>query len=52
MSVYKAGSLPPSGYVARHEWAWVQIRAGLRQVKCPDGLWRFPQEIKALEKPE
>lgn len=32
-------------YLARHEWARVQLRGGLRQLRCPKcGRWRFPQE--------
>lgn len=43
---FKVGSKPPLGYVDRSEWAAVQIAGGLRPVQCPDGLWRFPQELK------
>jgi hypothetical protein len=42
---FKRGDPPPSGYLERAEWARVQLRAGLRQKRCPScGLWRFPQE--------
>jgi chemotaxis protein histidine kinase CheA len=36
---------PPEGYLAWHEWARYQHRAGLRQRRCPVCcLWKFPQE--------
>lgn len=42
---WKAGDPPPSGYLDWHEWAGVQHRAGLRQLRCADcGKLRFPQE--------
>lgn len=42
----KAGGPPPSGYIAWHEWAEIQDKAGLKQVTCGQcGLWRFPQEL-------
>lgn len=44
---YKAGDLPPGGYVERQEWASVQAKAGLRQRECPNcPKWLFPQETK------
>jgi hypothetical protein len=44
---FKAGDPPPSGYVEWHEWASVQLRAGLRQKRCEScGRYRFPQELK------
>ena len=43
---YKVGELPPTGYSQWHEWAGVQHRGGLRQVRGPDGKWKFPQELK------
>ena len=45
---YKPGDPPPksNGYLECHEWAAVQIKAGLRQVVCGYcGLWKFPQEL-------
>jgi hypothetical protein len=34
------------GYVAWHEWAAIQEKAGLRQSRCGIcGLWRYPQEL-------
>ena len=43
---YKAGDLPPTEYLAWHEWAMVQIKAGIKQKQCGRcGLWRTPQEL-------
>ena len=43
---YKPGDMPPKGYLAWHEWADIQHKAGLRQVQCGRcGKWRFPQEL-------
>lgn len=43
---YKPGDHAPQGYLAWHEWAEVQHKAGLRQVECGRcGLWRYPQEL-------
>ena len=43
--VFQVGDLPPAEYGARHEWAAIQLRGGLRQHKCPVcGKWEFPQE--------
>ena len=40
---YKPGDQAPSGYLAWHEWAEVQHKAGLRQKQCGRcGLWRYP----------
>jgi len=45
MPFFKAGDLPPLGYLQNVEWARVQLRAGLRQKRCRKcGLFRFPQE--------
>ena len=45
-SAYKPGDLPPDGYLAWHEWAEVQYKAGIKQVQCGKcGLWRTPQEL-------
>lgn len=43
---YKPGDLPPDGYLAWHEWAEVQYKAGIRQKQCGKcGLWKTPQEL-------
>lgn len=43
---YKPGDLPPEGYLAWHEWAEVQRKAGIKQSQCGKcGLWRTPQEL-------
>ena len=43
---YKPGDQAPDGYLAWHEWAEVQHKAGLRQKQCGRcGLWRYPQEL-------
>ena len=43
---YKPGDPAPKGYLAWHEWAGVQYRAGLRQAMCPEcNRWCFPQEL-------
>ena len=43
---YKPGDQAPEGYLAWHEWAEVQHKAGLRQKQCGQcGLWRYPQEL-------
>ncbi len=43
---YKPGDLPPEGYLAWHEWADVQRKAGIKQVQCGRcGRWRTPQEM-------
>lgn len=43
---YKPGDQAPEGYLAWHEWAGVQHKAGLRQKQCGRcGLWRYPQEL-------
>lgn len=45
---YRPGDPPPKGYLAWHEWARVQDKAGRRQAKCAlCSLWRFPQELSA-----
>jgi len=44
-SNFKPGDPRPNGYVAFHEWAEVQIKAGIKQHQCPKcKLWHFPQE--------
>lgn len=46
---FAPGDLPPDGYLAWHEWAEVQHKAGLRQKQCGRcGLWRYPQQLSAL----
>lgn len=48
-AAYKPGDQAPEGYLAWHEWAEVQHRAGLRQKQCGRcGLWRYPQQLSAL----
>lgn len=43
---YQPGDLPPEGYLAWHEWAEVQRKAGIKQVQCGRcGLWKTPQEL-------
>lgn len=43
---FKAGDLPPNSYIAWHEWAEVQRKAGIKQVRCTRcGLWRTAQEM-------
>jgi hypothetical protein len=43
---YKPGDMPPTGYIARQEWADVQMKAGLKQVPCNHcGKWLFPQQV-------
>ena len=45
-STYKLGDQAPSGYLAWHEWAEVQHKAGLRQKQCGKcALWHYPQEL-------
>jgi hypothetical protein len=43
---FKPGDPAPEGYLAWHEWADVQHKAGLRQKPCGRcGKWRYPQEL-------
>jgi len=36
---------PPTEYLAWHEWAEAQVKAGRKQKQCPGcKLWLFPQE--------
>lgn len=45
---YKPGDQPPEGYLAWHEWADIQRKAGIKQVECGTcGLWKTPQELSA-----
>lgn len=46
---FKPGDLPPEGYLAWHEWAEVQRKAGIKQVQC--GIcakWKTPQELSGM----
>ena len=43
---FKPGDQAPEGYLAWHEWAEVQHKAGLRQKECGRcGKWKYPQEL-------
>lgn len=43
---YKPGDQAPEGYIAWHEWAEVQHKAGLKQKQCClCGLWCYPQQL-------
>lgn len=43
---YKPGDKAPDGYLAWHEWADTQHKAGLRQKECGRcGKWKYPQEL-------
>jgi len=42
---FKPGDQPPEGYGDWIEWAEVQHRAGLRQVRRACGRFHFPQEV-------
>lgn len=43
---YRPGDLPPDGYLAWHEWADVQRKAGIKQAECGQcGNWKTPQEL-------
>lgn len=44
----KPGDQAQGGYLAWHEWAEVQHKAGLRQKECGRcGKWKYPQELSA-----
>lgn len=47
---FKSGDPCPQGYIARQEWANVQLRAGSRQARCGfcSGLF-FPLELSGEE---
>lgn len=48
---YRPGDMPPEGYLAWHEWAEVQRKAGIKQVQCGEcGLWKTPQELSGVRK--
>ena len=43
---FKPGDQAPEGFLAWHEWAEVQHKAGLRQKECGRcGKWKYPQEL-------
>lgn len=43
---YKPGDQAPDGYLAWHDWAEAQHKAGLRQKECAKcGRWKYPQEL-------
>lgn len=43
---FKPGDPPPEGYLAWHEWAEVQRKAGIQQRACGICLlWNTPQEM-------
>lgn len=44
---FKAGDLPPRGYLEWMEWSRVQQAAGVKQQPCSQcGRWLTPQEVK------
>lgn len=44
---YKPGDLPPEGYLAWHEWAEVQRKAGIKPKPCKRcGRYLTPQEVE------
>ena len=43
---FNPGDQAPEGYLAWHEWAEVQYKAGLLQKECGRcGKWKYPQEM-------
>lgn len=45
---FKPGDQAPEGYLAWHEWAEIQHKAGLRQQECGRcGKWKYPQELSS-----
>ena len=43
---FKPGDQAPEGYLAWHEWAEVQHKAGFRQKQCGRcEKWKYPQEL-------
>lgn len=47
---FEVGSQPPTSYLAWHEWAETQSKAGLKQSDCGVcGKWHFPQELSDTE---
>jgi hypothetical protein len=48
LAPYKAGDMPPEGYIEWQDWAEVQTNAGLKQSQCGHcGKFRFPQEMSS-----
>jgi len=48
---YKPGDPPPDGYLAWHEWADVQRKAGIKQKQCVScGKWRVPVELSGKKR--
>ena len=48
-ATYQPGEPAPEGYLAWHEWAETQHKAGLRQKECGRcGKWKDPQELSAM----
>ena len=46
---YQPGDQPPEGYIAWHEWAEVQRRAGIKQQMCGRcSRWKTPQELSDI----
>lgn len=46
---YKPGDQEPEGYLAWHEWADIQAKAGLKQKACGRcGRWKFPQQLSSI----
>jgi len=46
---YAPGDQAPEGYLAWHEWAEIQHKAGLRQKACGRcGLWKYPQQLSEI----
>ena len=47
---FKPGDQAPEGYLAWHEWADKQHKAGLRQKECGRcRRWKYPQELSATQ---
>lgn len=45
---FKPGDQAPDGYLAWHEWADVQHKAGLRQKECGRcGKLKYPQQLSS-----
>jgi len=51
---YAPGDQAPHEYLAWHEWAAAQDKAGIRQIACGScGLWNYQQEMSAqTDKPQ
>lgn len=49
---FKPGDPAPDGYLAWHEWAGVQHKAGLKQKACDHcGKFKYPQELSDRSRP-